>query len=436
MTLDRRSFLLRTLYGTGMLGLRSLASGVPVSMLLDPARAEAQALDNPQFLILNTSQAGDPLNCNAPGTYLDSKILHPSDPKMAKQSFMIGGNAWDAAAPWSALSGVFDRMALIHHSTETEQHLHEPEVLGLMGSVADKDMAVSAYAAKLAPALGTIQSQPVTLGTVDSSEAISVRGRPQPMLNPTSLATVLGGAQGPLANLVAARDKDLDRLNAFFKARGNVEQRRLLDAYATSQSQVRKLSTDLLDQLATLKDNGPDSQVAAAIVLIRMKVAPVVTVHIPFGGDNHFDDSLGKETDETVSGMATLGKLFSSLASAQLSDKVTFASLNVFGRTLTRKDYGRSHNRNHHLTMLVGTRVKGAVIGGVTPKNDDYGALAIDSASGRGVDSGDISPANSLASVGKTLGAALGLSSDVVDSTVVNPSSGTTVGKLIKAALK
>ncbi|MET0285251.1 MAG: hypothetical protein ABW352_12305 [Polyangiales bacterium] len=436
MTLDRRSFLVRTLCGTGMLGLRSLATGVPVSMLANPARAQSTSLDDPQFLILNTSQAGDPLNCNAPGTYLDSKILHPGDAKMAKRSFMIGGQAWDAAAPWAALDPVFERCALIHHSTETEQHLHQPEVLGLMGSVLAKDMAVSAFAAQLAPALGTIQPQPVTLGTVDSSEAISFRGRPQPMLNPTSLSTVLGGTEGPLANLASLRDKDLDRLNRFFKERGTLEQRRMLDAYATSQGQVRKLSTDLLDQLAALKDNGADAQVAAAIVLIRMKVAPVVTVHIPFGGDNHFDDGLGKETTETVAGMATLAKLFDGLKSVQLSDKVTFASLNVFGRTLTRKDFGRSHNRNHHLTMLVGSRVKGGVIGGVVPKNDDYGALAIDSASGRGGDGGDVSPATSLASVGKTLGAALGLPRDVLDATVVNTSSGKTVGKVIQAALK
>jgi hypothetical protein len=85
-----------------------------------------------------------------------------------------------------------------------------------------------------------------------------------------------------------------------------------------------------------------------------------------------------------------------------------------------------------HITLIVGARVKG----GVTPKNDDYGALAIDSASGRGVAGGDISPADSLASVGKTLGAALGLPEDAIDKTIVNPSSGATVGKLIRAALR
>lgn len=444
MDTQRRRFLVRTLCGAGLLGLRSLGSGLPTSFLAAPLCASAQdsALTRPQFLIFNTSQEGDPINTNCPGTYQHADILHPRDPRLQKTDLTIGGATYGAAAPWATLGqlqrakGVFDRMSFIHHSTETEQHLHEPDVLGLMGNVVDKDMLVSAYAALLAPALGTIQPQPITIGTTDSSESISFRGKPQPLLSPRALATVLGAPDGPLGMLSSLRDSDLDRMHALLKQRGSAAQRQMLDRYALSRAQTRKLSTDLLDQLAAIRDDGPDAQMAAAIILVRMKVAPVITVHIPFGADNHFDGDLQKEADQTVTGVASIARLLEGLAEVNLSDQVTFASLNVFGRTLLRKDSGRSHNRNHHVTLLIGSHVRGSVIGGIAPKNGDYGARPISSKSGKPADDGDISPADSLASVGKTLGAALGLSRTHVDQTVVDPSSNQTVGKLIPAALR
>jgi hypothetical protein len=76
------------------------------------------------------------------------------------------------------------------------------------------------------------------------------------------------------------------------------------------------------------------------------------------------------------------------------------------------------------------------VVGGVVPKGDDYACQAIDARTGRGGDGGDILPEDSLASAGKTLGAALGIPLDTVEKTVVNPSSQETVGKVIKAALR
>ncbi|MET0388765.1 MAG: hypothetical protein ABW321_22525 [Polyangiales bacterium] len=432
----RRRFLTQLVCGTGLIGLRALATGLPPALLAAPLRAHAQAkLVDPQFLILNTSQAGDPLNTNAPGTYLDPRIAHPADPRMQPTRLMIGGVEYQAAGPWAMLNAL-ERTAFIHHSTETEQHLAEPDVLALQGAVVDKDMAVSAFAAQLAPALGTIQPQPVSIGTSDSSEAIFFRGRPQPLLNPTALSTVLGSPEGMLGKLQRLRDTDLNRLNALYKAHGTREQRRFLDDYATSQTQIRKLSGDLLQRLGTIVDNGPDSQIKAAIVLVLLKVSPVVTVHIPFGGDNHFDGDLSAESDQTVSGMQTLAGLISGLASTELTDKVTFASLNVFGRTLLMQGAGRSHNRNHHLTLLIGKHVQGRVIGGVAPLGDDYTALPIDSESGAGEAGGDIPLSQSLASVGKTLGAALGLPSESLDAIVKYPTSNRAAGKVIRAALK
>jgi hypothetical protein len=68
------------------------------------------------------------------------------------------------------------------------------------------------------------------------------------------------------------------------------------------------------------------------------------------------------------------------------------------------------------------------VIGGVAPKAGDYGALAIDSASGRGDASGDIAFEDTLGAVGKTIGAALGVDPKVLDDQILQ-------GKAIGAAL-
>jgi hypothetical protein len=437
---------MQALFGTQLLGLRALATGLPVSLLSAPLRAAAQSAGaadfrNPQFLILNTSGAGDPLNCNAPGTYLDPKIVHPADERLKKTSIMVGSTAYDAAAPWATLQdlakapNLFGRTSFIHHSTGTEQHLHQPEVHGLMGQVVGKDMAISAFAALLAPVLGTIQAQPVVIGTDDSSEAISYKGRPQPLLNPMSLATVLGSPRGALGTLQKLRDQDLNRLNALFKQSGTAAQRQFLDNHAQSQLQVRKLAQELLNELTSIRSNGPDAQMQAAIVLVKLKVAPVITVHIPFGGDNHFDGDLSKESDQTVSGMASLVKLMNGLGDASLLDKVSVGSFNVFGRTLLMQGAGRSHNRNHHMTLLIGKNVRGSVIGGVVPVANDYGAQAISSTTGRGDASGDIAPADSLASVGKTLGVALGIPREQVDKTVLFANTGASSGKVIQAAL-
>src|SRR5262249_59901612 len=87
---NRRQAIMSTLFGAGLVGLRSLATGLPAALLLDPRRALAAvpqsacaASANAQFVIFCTSGSGDPLNANVPGTYLDTKIAHSKDPAMA-----------------------------------------------------------------------------------------------------------------------------------------------------------------------------------------------------------------------------------------------------------------------------------------------------------------------------------------------------------------
>src|SRR4030088_3382185 len=103
--ISRRQALVSSLFGAGTLGLRALATGLPVSFLMNPRKALA---DTPpagcgngkaQFVIFATTGSGDPINANVPGTYEDPKISHPLDPLMAAPPVRIGGASATAAQP-------------------------------------------------------------------------------------------------------------------------------------------------------------------------------------------------------------------------------------------------------------------------------------------------------------------------------------------------
>ena len=143
---------------------------------------------------------------------------------------------------------------------------------------------------------------------------------------------------------------------------------------------MQGIDQSVLASIALLKTNTVQTQIDAAIALIRMKVSPVIAVHIPFGSDNHSDANLATETSETVSGMASTVHLFQQLATYNLQDQVSFVSLNVFGRTMgPATTTGRNHNGNHQMSLAIGKPFSSAVIGGVAPVSGDYGAVDIQS---------------------------------------------------------
>jgi hypothetical protein len=190
---------------------------------------------------------------------------------------------------------------------------------------------------------------------------------------------------------------------------------------------VRNIRQDLLNALVSIKDNTATSQVLAAVTLIQMNVSPVVSIHIPFGGDNHRDIALATETTQTVAGVATIAALMQQLAAAGLADKVTFMSLSVFGRTLGPGNTdGRQHNGNHQVSIAIGKPFRGGVIGGVGPVAPDYGALPIDSTTGAA--GGDIRAVDTLAAFGQTMLASVG-----ADPGVITSPNGTS--KVVAAAL-
>jgi hypothetical protein len=415
--ISRREALLSTLFGAGYVGLRALATGLPAALLMDPRRALAAVPGSvqppslpPQFVIMSTSGLGDPINANAPGTYADPNIAHSQDPTMAPTSLTVGGQSTTAAAPWASLpQNVLDRTCFWHIATTTPVHPKEPDVLKLMAQTQGEEMLPSLLAKQLAPALGTIQSQPIALGAATPSEGLTYGGQALPIIPALALKATLTSATGPLTNLQGLRDQTMTSLYSLYRTGATKAQQQYIDSLVTSQQQVRSINQSLLSQLASIKDNTPASQILAAITLIQMKVTPVLSIHIPFGGDNHSDANLANETTQTVAGVATIASLMSQLQAAGLADQVTFMTLNVFGRTIGPSNtMGRQHNPNHQVSITIGKPFKGGIIGGVAPVEGDYGAVAFDSKSGAASASGDVPPNASLASFGQTMLAAVG----------------------------
>jgi hypothetical protein len=449
MTLNRRNALLTTLFGAGYIGLRALATGLPASLLLAPRRALAAPPSNPlaRFIVFQTSGNGDPINASCPGTYDDvngsamtAGIAHSADPSMAKTPLLLGGAMFNAALPWAqpwlaaptvitpALwQTVLDRTTFFHIATSTPIHPKEPNVLKLMDQTQSDEMLLSILARQLAPQLGTIQAQPIALGASSPSEALTFGGQTQPLIPPTALKATLANPAGPLSSLQALRDQTMSALYDVYRSGATPAQQAYIDSLVTSQRQARDISQTLLGMLDSISDNSVASQITAALALVQMKVTPVLSIHVPFGGDNHVDPGLATESQQTagvsatgafvpgLTGVPGIAALMSAIYAANLQDQVAFMSLNVFGRTLataTGAGTGRQHNPNHHVAIAIGSGFKPGVVGGVAPlagSSGEYGAVAIDSATGVGSAGGDIAPAASLASWGKTMMAGVGI---------------------------
>ncbi len=452
-SITRRDGLLTALFGTGLVGLRALATGLPAWYLLDPRRASAQDLNclitaqaNMQYLIVSTSSMGDPINCNCPGTYEATDIIHPTQAEVAATQITLGGKTYGAALPWAptASGGSLDpatlaRTSFFHHTTGTTVHGDQPKVMKLLGDLSGGEMFVSAVAKHLSTCFGTVQAEPIALGAgSNASELVSFGGRTLASIRPTQLKQLLAAsATNPLIKLQSLRDSSLDQLNALAKTDATGVQAQFLDALATSQTQVRALSTQLSTTLSAIADDQVKGQSLAAAALIAANVTPVVTMHIPFGGDNHSDQNLQGEADQTVSGVAAIQTLMGNLSSLTLLDKVTFATWNVFGRNLNgiakvTNRTGRDHYGNHSVTVMIGKNVVSGVVGGVTTDaSGAYVASAIDSSSGAASASGDITSDGTHDAAARTLAAALGIPATVVSSDFI-ASAG---GKVVAAAL-
>lgn len=447
---DRRSFLKAIAIGAGGLGLRGLVAGIPASLLAAAHRAAAAdacdatalaATDRPQRLVLITSAAGDPLNANVPGCYVDG-VYHPLAAGFRPDdhgTLSLGNTSYACAEPWAKLvadhPAIGERLCFFHHATYSNAHGDHAKVNTLMGAIRRQELLVSLVARHVngcAPA--TTQAAPVLLSNV----LIRYAGAVLPVLDRNGLAAVLRPPQNATeASLRGLRDADLGRLNELLKGHASPAQAAAIDRYAASQAEARAVDPALV---GSVNFSGPNESAqqqrnTTAAVILAMNVAPVVVMSYDFGGDNHSDYQLNDEAQSTTASVAALGDLWAKLRERNLHDDVTIICQNVFGRTLNAANRngntdGRDHNAAHHCTVIIGKGFTGSVIGGVTPtpSGNEFRAQAIDSRSGAAAAAGDVTYETSLASVGKTICAGVGLSRAVIEDQI-------TIGKVVEAAL-
>ncbi|MEM6559690.1 MAG: hypothetical protein AAF605_07885 [Myxococcota bacterium] len=440
MAITRRDALLAGLFGGGALGLRSLVSGLPPGLLIDPLLprvAHASSGFLARTLIVSSSSEGDPINGNVPGTYGPGleDVKHPADPRLAETAFEHNGAPAVAAKPWAELpTSILDRMSFFHHATYTNSHPNHSKSMRLQGAVRNNEMLFSALAAETAPALMTTQTEPVSLGA-DGGELISFRGRKLSNVSPTGLSAAL--SQGSDAELARLRDDTVDELYDLYRERGTKKHIALLDTFARTRREAREVNASLLDRLGDIDNQDRvTAQITAASVLTAMNLAPVITIEIPFGRDNHADPGLYQEITETLSGVDYLERLLSEIAGLQaegvIRQEVVFATMNVFGRTLSLKRKGlngRDHNAQHHCMIIHGDGVRGGTIGGLEQKGGDWAAAPIDSSTGVASQSGDVPFAETYQAAAKTLGAAIGVGETQLDDMIDG-------GRIVRAALQ
>ena len=448
---SRRQLLMHGLFGAGSVGLQALASGLPSAWvswaLTNPRRAAAQPASTgqpaggptcedrsaAQYLIFSTSLDGDPVNTNAPGTYEHAGISHPSDPQMVPTTLSLSGQNITAARPWSTLpQRVLDRTCFFHLATRTNAHPHLPKVLRLWAA-GQAEMLPSLIARYTSGCLATAQREPVSIGppapSGRSSTLLTFEGHGLASLAPTALRDLLTGSEGTLANLGVQRDQVLDKLLPVLRDSGSRALAGQIEEKALSKRQAKALGEQLRSDLASLRDDGPNAQIIASVALLRMNVTPVVTLRISFGGDNHFDYGLMRESAGTVAGVQQLSLLMQKLSQYGLTDRASFALLNAFGRTLRKRGIaGREHWAHHHTGILIGKPFRGGVIGGIAPGEGDFCALPIDSQTGRGGPGGDIQASESLVAFAHTLARGMGLPDTVLAQSFP-------AGKFVRAAL-
>ncbi len=432
LNLSRRQALKMALFGPGCIGLQSLATGIPISALLNgiPNNAHAQEARPPQYLILNSRSQGDPINANAPGSYVNGVVNNPSA-ALAPTEFFLGSQRTTAAAPWAELpEWALSQTSFIHHRTYQNSHPQHGKVMNLLGNAKGVDGAgtetiTSLYSSETADLLGTIQREPISL----ERKVLSFEGRTLQSVKPQNLASLFLPKTGDALQLAQLRQRRLDQINAVLRTDGTASQRQWLERYATSEDQIQSLDEGLLETFSSISGNGQDDQIKAAIALIQMQVSPVIQISVDFGGDNHSDGGLTNEATKTVAAIQAISSMLSQLEAKGLQDQVTVANLSVFGRTLSKKGTrGRDHNLNHHVMMISGSNVNPGVIGSIARSGNDWGATGIDSSTGAGDNGADIPANETLESAAKTLGRALGISTERIDRRI----SG---GKAIEAAL-
>ena len=136
--LTRRTFIGGSAAASAGLLLRGLATGIPPALLLNPHKALGQGANmRRQTLIMSVSQAGDPVNINCPGSYInDAPRTFANNPLLTAVNGNFGGQNVRTAQPWAALPNALRRrLAFFHLKTFAAAHTEFDQTLTLRGAV-------------------------------------------------------------------------------------------------------------------------------------------------------------------------------------------------------------------------------------------------------------------------------------------------------------
>ncbi|MEO1273013.1 MAG: DUF1501 domain-containing protein, partial [Myxococcota bacterium] len=119
------------------------------------------------------------------------------------------------------------------------------------------------------------------------------------------------------------------------------------------------------------------------------------------------------EVTQTIAGVEAIRRLWEELSNRGLHDRVTFAILNVFGRTLQRgSSGGRGHYGDDHAMVMFGPHVRPGLLGQLIDTGSNkrpFKAGPIE----------DVPIEETLATAGKTLARATGVPDDIIETRIV-----------------
>jgi len=306
--------------------LRSASPGLPLSFVLtrDVRAAESGA----KITIMGLSGQGESINVNGPGTYeagQEAYFDHPRDREVGADKLtdiVVDGTALTGAdleqsaelelgtevVRMAKAYGVLPaemlrHMAFFYYRTNAGIHPQFNAVLQSFGTLQasrgrGSELLPSAIAQDLAMQLGTITDRPFVM-----KGSLSFNGAPLPSYSPTQvkqLANSVGQSIGGPENFSALYDHYIDETYEDIKRQGTAEQRRFLDQHASSKVQAAAFGDGLGQLLEGITDDTIESQMKTALVIAKLKLAPVVVVDLEFGGDGHGDSSLSDEAAETL----------------------------------------------------------------------------------------------------------------------------------------
>lgn len=447
---SRRDMIRWSLSGGAGLTLASLATGLPVSFLRSGGIAHAQdePAENPTYLILATSSSGDPLNANCPGSYANPSddndlrwaVEHPTVAELGSEPIRsivapgtigevaygapdfdqghlcrLGDTECWAARPWADLpSELRAKMSILRHQTYNNAHTEFRQVTEFQGGLKGPgrvgvEALPSFISQENAARLGTVIEAPISLG----GPSYAFRGAWLRTQDPDSLREVFAesGAFRGLEPVEFAdiRDAALDSIYGEIRTSGTHAQKKFLDGHVRGREDARALSEILSASLAPVEtaQTSVRKQIIAAVALIEANATPVVTISLPFGGDNHQDSDLYTEVNQQVEGIEGIHWLWEELGNKGLRDQVTFATLAVFGRKLKRGNSGgRGHYGKDHAMVMFGPHVKPGLLGQL---DSELAAGPIE----------DVPVEETLATAGKTLARATGVPEEIIEERIV-----------------